>query len=54
MTSIEARDRMRDRNLSYVAKALDIPYSRLRRWVLGNESAISLEQVRKLVEYLRK
>lgn len=54
MTSVEAREKMKDRNLRYVSNALDIPYFRLRRWVLGNEAAISLEQVRKLVEYLRK
>jgi hypothetical protein len=54
MTAIEAREKMKDRNLAYVAKVLDIPYSRLRRWCLGNELSITLEQVRKLVEYLRK
>jgi 5-bromo-4-chloroindolyl phosphate hydrolysis protein len=54
MTASEARQKLRDRNLRYVAKELEVSYDKLTRWNKGNESALSLEELRRLVEYLRK
>lgn len=54
MTASDARTKLKDRNLRYVAKELELSYAKLYRWTKGNESALSLEELRRLVEYLRK
>jgi len=54
MTAPEIRERLKDRNLSYLAGLLEMSYGKLRRWYLGNETALSIEELRRLVEYLRK
>lgn len=54
MTAPELRDRLEDRNLKVVAERIDVSYQKLTRWVRGKESALSLEELRKLMEYLKK
>lgn len=54
MTAPEMRERLKDRNLVYLSGVLNLSYGRLRRWYLGNENALNIEELRKLIEYLRK
>ena len=52
----QTRRRLDDRNLSTVAERIggSISYSRLRRWYLGNETALKIEEIYKVKEYLEK
>jgi hypothetical protein len=54
MTAPEIRKKLEDRNLSVVAQRLDIGYQRLRRWNYGVETALKLDELQRLIEYLRK
>jgi precorrin-6x reductase len=54
MTAHEIRQRLSDRNLVEVAKRLGITYSRLRRYYLGNETHLKVEEILSIAEYLRK
>jgi hypothetical protein len=54
MTGSDIRYKLRDRNLRFVAKELEVSYDKLYRWTKGNETAMSLEELRKLIDYLRK
>ena len=54
MTAPEIRKRLEDRNLSVVAQRLGISYQRLRRWNYGVETALKLEELQQVIDYLRK
>ena len=52
MTAQDARRKLQDRKLTVVSEKTGIPYHQIRRWLKGNESCLTLEQVRILVKYL--